>query len=152
MALVRYIDANPVSAGLAGSPQEYPFCSAFHYARRRGPRWLSRDWVEGEVKVLGALDEYDVSWYPHVFGAPTQGFSRLIERRLDAENSRAGDPLDHLLDATPERILRWMRAKTRVADGTSPGLPVADPETVVQVVRQEIGSAAGWYLRVGGRP
>ena len=48
--LVRYIDANPVRAGICTDPREYPFGSASQYARRAGPPWGVRSWVEGFVR------------------------------------------------------------------------------------------------------
>jgi putative transposase len=44
--VVRYLDFNPVKANLCRTPSEYPFGSAYHYARRNGPPWLDRAWVE----------------------------------------------------------------------------------------------------------
>jgi len=40
--LVRYIDHNPVAAGLCENPADYPHGSARHYAKERGPPWLER--------------------------------------------------------------------------------------------------------------
>ena len=47
--LVRYIDQNPVLAGLVQRAADYPYGSAWHYASMRGPLWLTRDWVEASV-------------------------------------------------------------------------------------------------------
>src|SRR5262249_61913289 len=43
--LIRYIDFNPVSAGLAATPGLYPHGSARCYASPRGPAWLCRSWI-----------------------------------------------------------------------------------------------------------
>ena len=49
--VLRYIDRNPVAAGLAREPTEYPHGSAWWYARRAGPAWLRRDVVEAAVSA-----------------------------------------------------------------------------------------------------
>ena len=51
-ALVRYIDANPVKAGVVGNAALYPYGSAFHYARCAGPPWLERSWIEEVVRLV----------------------------------------------------------------------------------------------------
>ena len=50
--VLRYIDRNPVAAGLAREPTEYPHGSAWWYARRAGPAWLRRDVVEAAVSAM----------------------------------------------------------------------------------------------------
>ena len=69
------------------------------------------------------------------------------------------DSLDDLVRAAPEAVMSWMRRKALLADGTQPGLPVLDPQTVEQAIRvvadQEndtwrIGRRKGWLvLQVG---
>jgi hypothetical protein len=52
------------------------------------------------------------------------------------------DDLDDLLAAAPERVLAWLRRKAALADGTPPGLPVADPasvRTVLSAARLRLG-------------
>src|SRR5262245_60028616 len=47
--LVRYIDFNPVRAGLAESPLDYPHGSAVRHAGPRRPRWLAGWWVDRAI-------------------------------------------------------------------------------------------------------
>lgn len=47
LALVRYIHANPVQAGIVKEPWEYRWSSDRWYRRRGGPAWLDVDFVLG---------------------------------------------------------------------------------------------------------
>ena len=130
--LVRYIDQNPVRAGLARRSVDYPWGSARDYARGSGPPWLSRSWVEGLISDQ-TLDD---------------AAEELVERRVLAhKRAAASDPLDHLVHASPSRVLRWLVAKARVADGSRPGLPVAAPTTVCRVIERRKMREPDW--RVG---
>ena len=57
--LVRYIDFNPVLAGVVSAPSLYPHGSARWYALDRGPPWLSRRWVERAVCEVTRTNTYD---------------------------------------------------------------------------------------------
>jgi len=145
--LVGYIDANPVQAGLATAPALYPHCSARHYARGKGPPWLSRGWVENHVKERMNLTEYDPLTYASAFGGPlSPRIQRLVERRIVL--SRTGhDPLDELLHATNQNVLDWMRRKSLLADGTEIGIPLCveeDVDEVLALARTEFGV---WRIR-----
>lgn len=48
LALVRYIHLNPVRAGLAKTPQAYPYSSHRAYLGRQDWPWLTADWVLGQ--------------------------------------------------------------------------------------------------------
>jgi REP element-mobilizing transposase RayT len=132
--LVRYIDRNPVRAGICGDPRSHPFGSAACYARSTGPPWLERSWVEESVRSAMNADRYEPGDYARVFGIGTEADDRFVERRL-ASLGRS-DPLDDLIAATPDRVLSWMRWKARLADGTEPGLCVVDPVSVDVAVRE----------------
>jgi REP element-mobilizing transposase RayT/DNA-binding transcriptional regulator YdaS (Cro superfamily) len=122
--LVRYIDFNPVAAGLVATPPLYPHGSAADYARGRGRPWLTRDWVASQVgERAGAVAAES---YAKVFGEPlTPGLTRWIEARLHACGVEH-DPLDELLDAAPPKVLAWMRRKAELADGTGVGESLCD--------------------------
>ena len=130
--LVRYIDHNPVQAGLVGTPAQYPHGSARSYARRRGPPWLCRTWVESVTADISGSMEFEPAAYERTFAAPIDAqFVGLVERLIAAPAS-AADPLDDLLDAAPARVRDWMARKAELADGTAPGLPVCDEISVVR--------------------
>ena len=46
----RYIDANPVAAGIVAHPIDHRWARAYHYSRPSGPRWLSREAVESAAR------------------------------------------------------------------------------------------------------
>jgi REP element-mobilizing transposase RayT len=132
--LVRYIDSNPVNAGLVPDARMYPHGSAQRYGHERGPLWLARDWVESFVRAACGASTYRPQDYPRVFGGLlSPRVQRLVERRLEARQV-GEDPLDELLEAAPRDVLAWMRRKAALADGTGVGLPVADPEDVADVL------------------
>ena len=59
--LVRYIDANPVQAGLVDVAWRYPFGSAAQYVHRKGPKWLERTWVEAEVCCIPGVEGFSAN-------------------------------------------------------------------------------------------
>ena len=117
-AVHAYIDLNPVQAGMVDSPREYEFCRAGLLARRHPPRWLAPS-----------------NWTPTLSGqepsVDLDALAFLVEGRLDRSEVADGD---ELFDSTPSQVLTWMRRKSALGDGTSPGLPVCDPWTVLATV------------------
>ncbi len=149
--LVRYIDANPVSAGLVSAPELYPHGSARHYARASGPPWLERAWIERTVRDV-SRGSRDLRSYAAVFGGPLRASLRSLVELRTARAARGSDPLDDLVHATPARIRAWMRRKARLADGTGPGLPVCDPTSVVEVVAAARRRSGSWTVHPGQKP
>lgn len=150
--LVRYIDANPVGAGLVRDAREYPHGSARRYADRNGPIWLERSWVESCVRAVGDGDSYLPGHYIQAFGGfATPALERIVQRRLELPPD-ADDPLDELLDAAPERVADWMRRKALLADGTEVGLPICDAEDVARVVKLARASRGEWSVRRSQKP
>jgi REP element-mobilizing transposase RayT len=144
--LVRYIDANPVHAGLVDAAALYPHGSARSYALRRGPPWLAREWIEACVRESSGTAEYDPRDYAASFGgaAPAR-IVRLIERRLALAHG-GDDPLDDLIGAAPAQVLAWMRRKAKLADGTGIGLPVCDMNDVDEVVAAAKTEFGDWRI------
>ena len=135
LAVVRYIDRNPVEARLSGRAEDYPNGSAWHFARRPGPRWLARGEVEEQVRLWSNLPSFDARHYG--------GFSRdtdpaevdwIVERRL-ASTRRSSDELDDLLSMAPAQVRTWMERKARLADGRPVSACFVSPERVVEAVR-----------------
>lgn len=149
--IVRYIDANPVSAGLVTRPEEYPHGSARAYTRRSGPAWLERNWVESSVCARAETIDYDPAHYAATYGAKGKPDSlALVERRTKLPTIDE-DPLDDLLDGAVGKVREWMRRKAALADGTAIGLPVCDVKSVEAVLdeaRRRIGS---WEVQPGRR-
>jgi len=65
--LVRYIDDNPVHAGMVDEAADYPWCSRAHFAKRKGPIWHARDWVEAQVAEAAGRRQFDPLDYAHAF-------------------------------------------------------------------------------------
>ena len=136
LAVIRYIDRNPVAARLTDDPFEYPHGSARHYATSRAPRWLARAAVH-ELLGGGPGEPWDPARYVRILGDEAgPGEQWLVDRRLRDSTPRADDPLDDLLRAAPGQVREWMRAKARLADGTAPGLPVASPLAIRRSIQR----------------
>lgn len=142
--LVRYIDFNAVEAGLVSTPAEYPFGSARAYASRRGPPWLTRDWVEQAVRDHVGAREYQPRDYARCFGRPLEpGLARAVEARI-AGRGPGLEPLDRLLEVAGPRVVAEMQDRARLADGGLVGLPVCDPDEVLARVRTATRHGATW--------
>ncbi len=145
LILVRYIDANPVSAGLVPDARLYPHGSARRYAWECGPIWLARDWVEASVRACSGAERYRAEDYPRFSGGTlSPSIERLVERRLEHAASDE-DPLDELLGAAPREVLGWMRRKAKLADGTSVGVPVCDGNDVIQLIARARKRDGDWW-------
>ncbi|MBL4770533.1 MAG: transposase [Planctomycetes bacterium] len=151
--LIRYIDANPVKASMVKHSFEYELGSAFLFTRGRGPRWLSREWVEGEVRASGREGPFSANNYMSVFGV-TEGddlecLELLIEARLSSTAQE--DPLEDLVGTAPVSIQRWMRRKALLADGHRPGLPVCSPIALRDALELHGARCGDWLVKDGER-
>jgi len=145
--LVHYIDNNPVDAGLVRDAREYRWCSANQYSRRRGPRWLTRNWLEGWVAELSGSDQYDPADYPR---SAATGARRLTAAIVEARcDSRAmADDLDALVHQPAPSVLAWMQRKAKLADGTMAQQPLI-PATLVSRAIGARAKRGNWKLRSG---
>jgi len=145
--LVRYIDFNAVDARLVSTPALYPHGSARWYARRSGPPWLTRSWIESVVRRQSPHAEFGPASYSSTFGEPlSPGLRRLVERRTTFPEN-AVDPLDELIHAAPPGVLDWMRRKAALADGTKVGYPVSDPEELDGFVALAASARGDWHIK-----
>lgn len=146
--VLRYIDANPVSAGLADQARDHPWCSARDYSRRRGPPWLDREAVEETVMGVRGTSFYCPEDYERVFSprlAPGQQW--LVERSLQVappEESPVGD----LLSMAEPEVRSWMVNKAALADGTRPGAPLASPITIQERIEELSSCEPGWRIKL----
>jgi len=140
--LLAYIDENPVQAGLASLPWNYPWCSAAHYVHRRGPIWLERSWVEEHTRSTAERKTFSPADYAGLARPRLADGQRwLIEERL--ADPRSG--LDDLIGAAPPAVREWMTRKARLADGSEIGVAVCDIASVRAAV--EAGRAGGpWQI------
>jgi REP element-mobilizing transposase RayT len=150
--VLRYIDRNPVAAGLARDPTEYPRGSAWWYARASGPPWLRRDVVEGAVRADAGRRVYDPSDYREFSAAGDMEWQRDLVERRTARPPAASDPLDWLLSAPRDRITHWMQQASRLADGTASGAALVGPAALSSVLDRSpdpLSEDAKASLRVG---
>ena len=124
---LRYVHENPVLAGLAASPGDYPWCSAALVERARMPRWID--------PVL--LDRYRPLTRPS--RAAMEARKDLIAAHLRARD--AGDQ-PALEDLSSPGVRRWLDSNARRADGAVLLEPVVGPATIELGIRQ-ILSARG---------
>ena len=132
--LVRYIDANPVGAGLVAAPHLYRYGSAGQYASVERPGWLTTARVEALVTDRMSAVAYDPSLYPAFCTALRSTESGLVEARMRSRGPEPEDPLDDLVRAAPVEVQRWMQDKARLADGTAPGIVVLAPDSIASVL------------------
>jgi REP element-mobilizing transposase RayT len=150
--LVRYIDRNAVDAGVVDSPQDYPFCSAWHYARRRGPLWLARGEVERAVVAASGSREFRTTDYAACFGeAPRESERWMIERPVERgpRFERFDTRWDDLVASAPERVRVELIERLRAADGRKARAPLIDPATAIRLVDRERARRPDWHVGAG---
>ncbi len=146
--LVRYIDANPVRAKLVPTSFEYLLGSASAYQRPSGPPWLSREWVEEEVRRITGNSNYSGPAYQAVFSelAETEA-TAVVRARL--KTTAVQDPLDDLVGAAPPWIRAWLQRKARLADGCDVGLPICGRRSLETELRNDEQRHGPWMVRLG---
>jgi hypothetical protein len=148
--LVRYIHAQSVELKLVEKSQDYPWSSAWYYARETGPAWLERSWVVSEVRSLADMDRYEFEMYGSIFAAPPgEGASRLIEDRMQCPAGQ--DDLDDLIPSSPPRVRRWLERMSRHADDSAPHLPVCNVASIREAVTRGQEAAGDWLVTPGVR-
>ena len=145
--LVRYIDANAIRAKLALRAVEYRHGSARWFARASGPPWHERGWVEEEVCRVAGIETYEPAAFEEAFPREQQGeIAYVVERRLSPKS--LATPGADLLETASSDTMAWMQRKARLADGTSPGLAVAAPQSVLTAVAELAEAAPGdWRVK-----
>lgn len=134
--VIRYIDANAVKAGLVARAEWHVSSSAYWYARRKGPRWLTRAMVEARAAERCGAAEYRPELYPRAFPPKlSPSHEEWILARL-ASGEGPPDPLDDLISAAAPKVLGWMRRKAALADGTDVGMPLVPWRAIDEAVRR----------------
>lgn len=153
MAVLRYIDHNPVRARIVSVAAEHEFGSARSFVVGPRPRWLSVDWIEERARELTGEAAIDGSVYLRAFGprdrAEGEATAELVEARMASSSEL--DPLDDLLGHTPEQVRDWMARKARLADGMEVGLPVCGPTSVTAAVERSLAEGGEWVFEYEGR-
>lgn len=146
-ALVAYIDGNAIAAGMCSQPWEYPWCSARQYVSGKGPAWLQRDWVEGWICERRGTREYQAASYVELFDpriAPR--IAGIVAARMEA-NSREDD-LDSLLGKASPAVLKWLRRKAQLADGTAILQPYVAPDAISEKIAALRSARGKWAIKV----
>ncbi len=151
-ALFRYLDFNPVVAGLVKHPFDYPFGSACLYARRRGPPWLDRTWAEAEVCRRLGIPTYTPEGYSKCFGVRgSPGQQRWLESVM-ASPLDVPPTLDAIVAGSPRHISQWMDERALEADGSKRQVALADPESAAKRIAEAEQRRPDWILRPRGMP
>ncbi len=132
--LVRYIDGNPVQAGIVEASGEYEFGSAAAFNRESFPRWFNRDWIESEIRFEAGGEPLTAAKYRAMFEVRDpkrlEDISDFVEARIRNKGRR--DPFNDLIGSTPKHVRAWMRRKAKLADGHAIGQPVCGARTLLQ--------------------
>jgi hypothetical protein len=147
-AVVRYIDANPVRAGIVATSADYEFGSARSFLGGTRIPWLSSGWVVRRALEVSGAAEFGASAYLAAFGRrdgeDLESLAELIELRMASAGSL--DPLDDLVGATPRQVRSWMSRKARLADGMEIGLPVCGPPAVRRAIERRLEERGEWLV------
>ncbi len=134
--VLRYIDLNPVRAGICSRPADYAHGSALAYAGGRGPDWLVRAEVERTVRAWSRRDDYDPTAYESFSAAADpEVLAHLVEGNLRRKPGTIG--LAELHRAASQHQRNWVDWKTRLADATRLRTVILTP-AVVQAVLSSI--------------
>ncbi len=147
---IRYIDWNPVEAGLAACPSAYPYGSAFHYSRPSGPPWLARALVEGLATRRLGSQVYDPTRYDEFVGKGGGRQHAIIERLIESSAVPAKD-MRNLFGASPPHVQSWYREMASRADGGTAGVLLLHPDTVSQIIAEPIGGLRSSHPELPGR-
>lgn len=151
-AVVRYIDANAVRAGMAATSSDYEFGSARAFVLGKGRPWLSTTWVAKRALELTGARKFDGEVYLRAFAPRGPECARatadLVESRM--ASARDVDPLDDLIGCTPLQVREWMARKANLADGMEIGLPVCGPSAVTKAVAEDLRERGDWVVERSG--
>ena len=148
--VLRYVDDNPVGTALVGNPVEYPWGSAQAYARRRGPPWLTRGWVELEIARRLRVPFFEPGHYSLAARVRLGPGSQAIPDLRLASRARR-DPLDEGVHRSPAHLLRWLDERARLADGAPPVLPLVPSATLDRLLTQASRREPLWAVPSLGR-
>ncbi|MHC4973261.1 MAG: transposase [Planctomycetota bacterium] len=136
--VIRYLDGNPLVAGVMDDPAASIRCSAYYYVGGNAPPWLCTSWVGTETTA----DDYRTRFEPRL----EPWFREWIEMQLqDRPAGAEGAGFDDLVQAAPADVYAWMVRKAELADGTTPGQPIVPAALVQHLVASEShATAAEW--------
>ncbi len=148
--VLRYINDNAIAAGRVTDATQHEWSSAAFLDCAKRSKWLSTDWLDGELDRRGddgeTFAERLQSAFPSRIEPPfrewieSQLSRRLPEELQDVSLRYAGSP----------RTLRWMMKKAYLADNSKPFRPVALPGAVDYILRKakkKLGALLGHFRR-----
>jgi REP element-mobilizing transposase RayT len=152
-AVVRYIDRNPVTAGIVDRPGDYAFCSAPAHMSGVGSPWLERSWILACLDERCDRDTLRAAAYAKVFGGGSGSepgpLEQLVEARL--RSGSEVDPLDDLIGAKPVAVRQWLAGRAALADGMRVGLPICTPAALLDAISRDVQRHGPWYVEEDGR-
>jgi hypothetical protein len=140
--LVRYIEFNPVAAGVVARPADYPYSSAALRRRPKPPRWLATWWTDAVIQEARRFDPS--ATYESIWGVAPAPSQRALVRARIRRAFGGPDDLDDLVGAAPARVRAWMTRKATLADGGSTAAPLVDADTVRSTVEEGAASVGTW--------
>jgi hypothetical protein len=148
--VVRYIDANPIEAGLVVRAADYPFGSASAYESGGGPWWLDRGPVERLAQRMRNTDHFDADLYRSCFGSPVTADEREHLDRTLARGNRFRLAMGPVAGAHPIVQAR-LQERAAIADGFRVGCPLMDRATLTRLIETARSELGPWDLQRGHR-
>lgn len=124
--VIRYIDFNPVEAGLATHPHEYAWGSARHYFSGTEPVWLTGDRLIDAPRGSAEFAEA----YVRSFGSAMRPDEFQFVRRRMRGGRALEDELDAIYNNPPSTLAAWMHEKSRGYGSRRLWQSFASPESV----------------------
>lgn len=132
---LRYIDRNPVEAGMSGRPEDYPFGSAAAHHLGVGPTWLSREEVARAVREhCGATVLRPADYDRFLAATPAAVVEILIEGHLGRSRNVGSQRIFDLIRSASRRQQNWFAWKAQLADGTRVGQPILPASHITRLV------------------
>lgn len=146
ITLWRYIEHNPVSAGVCNHPAAYEHGSARYYATGRHPRWLTTSRAHAIATSRHGFPSLAAGFEALVATPLSEEERQIVEARLDGTADE--DPTDDLLAMSPVSFQRWAAEKARNADGLRPSLPMAAKGSIKRALEVHAADLASCELRI----
>lgn len=135
VATLRYIDLNPVRAGMCRVPSDHPFGSARAYRFGTGPEWLSRREVNRTVQDADTRKPFSGADYDAFVCAADADADEYLVEHAARHPDRPPPPLEDLIRTASRRDRAWMEWKAALADGMSVGAAFLPPRAALRAAR-----------------
>lgn len=132
--IVRYLDENPVLAGITSLAGDYPHSTAHAYRTGKKPAWHTGTWIEEQLEIVRkpGMSDWDAYRVAFDLAGPLDAVE-IVDRRL--RNRRPSrDELSQLVRGGDETIAKCLVERGLVADGMPPPAPVVGLKIVHRVI------------------